>query len=205
MPYTTSWSDSATSAGMGLASRRWFLPKTATLAVQPRDIRRAPAFAWRTVFPEFETLAMGRELYDHPSEQDLNLFWRGSGWAARRMSATIRWKATTIASGRRTQNARRCLSPPHPDWFARGYSASELEGYGGQPPADVLFQPWAWSIRWSRTPGSSLTVRGSTRGPRRRASTLPSCRWTRGRGGWCKCPACQIADRPGAADREQFR
>ena len=118
----------------GPGESQMVLPKTATLAVQPREIRRRPAFAWRSVCAELEQFTMGRGLYNQPSAQDMDVFWHrlrvgGEGYVCNHSLYGYYdrfWK--------KNPKCPEVFVAAHPDWFSQGYSTSELEGHGGQPP-----------------------------------------------------------------------
>ena len=63
---------------------RWFgpgelemvLPKTATLAVQSKDIRRGPAFAYRQPFGPMDIIT---NQWNHANPQEINLFYAAAG------------------------------------------------------------------------------------------------------------------------------
>ncbi|OHB81752.1 MAG: hypothetical protein A2V98_07440 [Planctomycetes bacterium RBG_16_64_12] len=175
----------------GPGESQMVLPKTATLAVQPREIRRAPAFAWRCVFPELEQLTMGRGLYNQPSEQDMNVFWlrlRAGGEAYACNHSLERyydrfWK----------KNAKcpEVFVAAHPDWFAQGYSASELEAYGGQPP-QLCYSSQGVADQVVADARKFFDGQGVEIGAEAAGNYFAVAPMDRGgRGGWCKCPACQ--------------
>ena len=109
------------------------LPKTKSLAVQSREVRRAPAFAWRSVSNmwDSERLTMARGLYNHPSEEDLHLFWVRLREGGEAYSCSESLYGFCDRFWQENPKCPEVFVAPHSDWFAQGYTANELENYEG--------------------------------------------------------------------------
>jgi hypothetical protein len=179
---------------------RWFgpgvlqmtVPKTTTLAVQPREIRRVPAFVWRTVFPELEGLQMGRELYGNPSARDMALFWRRLRLGGEAYACNHSLYGYYDRFWQKNARCPEVFVAAHPDWFARGYSASELESDDGRPPQMCLSNQGFVDqvVADARKYFDSQDVATGAVATGRYFALVPMDRG--GRGGWCKCPNCQL-------------
>ena len=85
---------------------RWFgpgelemeLPQSVTLVVEPKEVRRAPAFAYRV--PRGPQWII-TEQWNHASPQEIRLFYARRELAARNTAPTTRSRVTTIVLGGR--------------------------------------------------------------------------------------------------------
>lgn len=166
-------------------------PSTATLVVAPREIRRAPAFAWRVMHTELDHYAMARELFDNPSEEEMNLFWRrqrigGEGYACNHSLERYFdrfWK--------KNPKCPDLFVAEHPDWFAQGYTEEEQVAFGNQPPQlcyshpGVVAQVVADARKFFDGGGAEIGAEAAGN-----YFAMVPMDWG-GRGSWCKCPDCQ--------------
>ncbi len=165
-------------------------PETDTLIVEPREVRRRPAFAWRTMFP-WTQFTMARELYGQPSDEDLALFWRRlrAGGEAYACNHSLEGYYDRFW----TQNPQHpeVFVTAHPDWFAQGYSATDLEAYGGQPPQLCYSNPGLVDqvVNDARRYFDGEGAANGAEAAGKFFAMVPMDRG--GRGHWCKCPECQ--------------
>lgn len=174
----------------GPGESQMVFPKTDTLVVEPREVRRRPAFAWRTMFP-WTQFTMGRELYNQPSDADLDLFWRRLRAGGEAYACNHSLEGYYDRFWKQNPKCPEVFVAAHPDWFAQGYSESELEGYGGQAPQlcyssqGLVDQVVADARKFFD--GQGAAIRAEAAG--RYFAMVPMDRG--GRSGWCRCPACQ--------------
>jgi hypothetical protein len=119
---------------------RWFgpgelemvLPKKATLVVQPREVRRAPAIIHR--YPD-GPMKIITEQWNRPSPQDLALFWSRLRAGGEKYSCNHSFYGYYDRFWVKNPKCPEVFVAAHPDWFAQGYSASELKIYdkAGRP------------------------------------------------------------------------
>lgn len=120
-------------------SVRWFgpgelemvLPKTATLAVQSKDIRRAPACAYRQPWGPMEIIT---NQWNKPSRQDTDLFWSRLRAGGEKFQCNHSFEGYYDRFWQRSSKRPEVFETSHPDWFGQGYSDEVLKKFGGQPP-----------------------------------------------------------------------
>ena len=117
----------------GPGDSQMVFPETDTLVVEPREVRRRPAFRWSTMFP-WTQFKMARELYNQPSHEDLSLFWLRLRMGGEAYACNHSLEGYYDRFWKPNPKHPEVFVAEHPDWFAQGYSASDLEEYAGQPP-----------------------------------------------------------------------
>lgn len=174
----------------GPGDSQMVFPETDTLVVEQREVRRRPAFAWRTMFP-WTQFKMARELYSQPSNEELSLFWRRLRMGGEAYACNHSLEGYYDRFWMRNPHHPEVFVAEHHDWFAQGYSASEREAYGGQPPQlcyshpGVVDQVVADARRY-------FDGEGAARGAEAAGKFFALVPMDRGgRGHWCKCPDCQ--------------
>src|SRR5262245_61581597 len=85
------------------------------------------------MFP-WTQFTMGRELYNQPSHADLDLFWRRLRVGGPAYACNHSLEGYYDRFWKQNPKCPEVFVAAHPDWFAQGYSESDLEGYGGQAP-----------------------------------------------------------------------
>lgn len=177
---------------------RWFgpkesqtvFPKSSTLTLKPSDVRRRPALAWRAVFP-WTKFEIARELYDHPSDVELDLFWKRHRIGGEAYACNHSLEGYYDRFWKKNSNNPDAFVTEHHDWFAQGYTATELEAYGGQPPQlcysqqGVIDQVVSDARNYFDGQGAAV----GTEAAGRFFAMVPMDRG--GRGHWCRCPQCR--------------
>lgn len=175
----------------GPGEAQMVFPTKATLVVQPREIRRAPAFAWRSMHAVLETYAMARELYDNPNEHDMHLFWRRQRVGGEAYACNHSLERYFDRFWKQNPKCPELFVAAHPDWFAQGYSESEQEAFGRLPPQlcyshqGVVDQVVADARKFFDGQGAEPGAEAAGN-----FFAMVPMDWG-GRGGWCKCSACQ--------------
>jgi hypothetical protein len=177
----------------GPGESQMVLPQTATLAVRPLDVRRKPAFVWRAVSPDWgsESLTMGRALYGNPSAPELNLFWSRLRLGGEAYACNHSFQGYDNRFWKKYPDTAASFVAAHPEWFAQGYTESELKDRDGLPPQlcfssqGLLDQVVADARKYFDGRGLEL---GAVAAGRYFAMVPMDAG---GRAGWCKCPACQ--------------
>jgi len=174
----------------GPGDSQMVFPKTATLVVEPREVRRRPAFAWRTMFP-WTQFTMARELYNQPSDADLALFWRRLRAGGEAYACNHSLEGYYDRFWKQNPKCPDVFVAAHPDWFAQGYSESELEGYSGQPP-QLCYSNQRLVDQVVTDARKYFDGEGAANGAEAAGKFFAMVPMDRGgRGHWCKCPDCQ--------------
>jgi len=178
-------------------------PKSATLLIKPCDVRRRPAFAWRSIFP-WTKFVIARELYNQPSDPDLDMFWRRHRTGGEAYACNHSLEGYYDRFWKQNPKNPDVFVAEHPDWFAQGYTVSELEAYGGQPPQlcysnqGLVDQVVADARKYFDGGGTSV----GTEAAGKFFAMVPMDRG--GRGHWCKCPTCQAQIDQQRLDENRF-
>ncbi|MCX7424983.1 MAG: DUF4838 domain-containing protein [Planctomycetia bacterium] len=155
-------------------------PKTATLVVQPREIRRAPVLGYRHPYGPMEIIS---EQWNHPSPQDIALFW------ARLRAGGEKYSCNHSFGGYYDRFwAKNPKSPEmfHPDWFAQGYP--------GQPP-QMCYSNQGFIDQVVADARKFFDDQGAVAGAQAMGKyfgLVPMDTYLC----WCKCPACQAQLEP---------
>ncbi len=96
-------------------------PQTKTLSVSPQNIRRRPAFLWRSLWPP-SAFGILEKLWGHPSPQEVQVFF-----------ARLKVGGEKYACNHSFYGYYDRFLNTHPEWFARGYE--------GQPPQMCYSNP----------------------------------------------------------------
>ena len=174
----------------GPGDSQMVFPETETLVVEPQDIRRRPAFAWRTMFP-WTQFTMALELYNQPSHEDLALFWRRLRAGGEAYACNHSLEGYYDRFWMQNPQHPDVFVAEHPDWFAQGYSASDLEAYGGQPP-QLCYSNQELVEQVVRDARRYFDGEGAANGAEAAGKFFAMVPMDRGgRGHWCRCPECQ--------------
>jgi len=174
----------------GPGDSQMVFPETDTLVVEPREVRRRPAFAWRTMFP-WTQFTMARELYNQPSNEDLDLFWRRLRAGGEAYACNHSLEGYYDRFWMQNPKQPEVFIAEHPDWFAQGYSASDLEGYGGQPP-QLCYSSQGLVDQVVADARKYFDGEGAANGAEAAGNFFAMVPMDRGgRGHWCKCADCQ--------------
>jgi len=175
----------------GPGESQMVLSNTDTLAVQPCEIRRRPAFVWRSVCAESEPVTMVRDLYNQANSQDMDLFWRRLRVGGEAYACGHSLYGYYDRFWKQNPNCPEVFVAAHPEWFAQGYSASELEDYGGQPP-QLCYSSQGVVDQVVADARKYFDGQGAATGAEAAGDFFAMVPMDRGgRGGWCNCPACQ--------------
>lgn len=96
-------------------------PQTKTLRVKPKDIKRRPAFLWRSLWPPF-AFGILENLWGHPTPQEVQVFL-----------ARLKAGGEKYACNHSFYGYYDRFLKTHPEWFAKGYE--------GQPPQMCYSSP----------------------------------------------------------------
>ena len=162
------------------------VPKSATLAIQPYEVRRSPVFAWRGLSSHmYDTygLTMASNLYDNPSPQDMNLFWARLRLGGEAYQCNHSLYAYYDRFWEKNPKRPEMFVAAHPDWFAQGYD--------GQPP-QMCYSSQNFIDQVATDARKFFDGEGTVSGTPAAGKYYALVPMDRGgRGGWCKCPACQ--------------
>lgn len=174
----------------GPGDSQMVFPETDTLVVEPREVRRRPTFAWRTIFPWTQFMT-ARELYNQPSDEDLSLFWLRHRMGGEAYACNHSLEGYYDRFWMQNPENPEVFVAEHPDWFAQGYAADDLVAYGGQPPQlcyssqGLVDQVVADARRYFDGEGTANGAEAAGRF----FAMVPMDRG--GRGHWCRCRDCQ--------------
>ena len=178
---------------------RWFgpgelemvLPKTATLAVPSKDIRRTPAFAFRQPCGPQNIII---NQWNKPSQQDINLFWSRLRVGGEKYACNHSFYGYYDRFWKKNPKCPETFVAAHPEWFAQGYSESELKALGGQPPQmcyssqGFIDQVAADARKFfdGEAVQSGVQASNANQSLGQFFGLVPMDST-----GWCKCPVCQ--------------
>lgn len=174
----------------GPGDSQMVFPETDTLVVEPREVRRRPAFAWRTMFP-WTQFRMARNLYNQPSDEDFALFWRRLRAGGEAYACNHSLEGYYDRFWAQNPQHPEVFVAEHRDWFAQGYSASDLQAYGGQPP-QLCYSNQGLVEQVVTDARKYFDGEGAAKGAEAAGRFFAMVPMDRGgRGHWCKCPDCQ--------------
>ncbi len=161
------------------------LPHRATLVVQPREVRRAPAFVYRRPYGPGRII---RSLWNKPSRKDVDLFWARLRIGGEKYACNHSLYGYYDRFWEKTAEHPAVFEIAHHDWFAEGYPKGSRGAYKGMPPqmcysnqglvdqvvadADAYFS------------GAGAKYRAQAAGRYFAVVPMDNHRW-------CKCSACQ--------------
>ena len=187
----------------GPGDSQMVFPETDTLVVEPREVRRRPAFAWRTMFP-WTQFKMARELYNQSSDEDLTRFWLRLRMGGESYACNHSLEGYYDRFWKQNSNHPDVFVAEHPDWFAQGYSASDLEAYGGQPP-QLCYSRQGLVDQVVADARKYFDGEGAANGAEAAGKFFAMVPMDRGgRGHWCKCPDCQSQIDPQRLSENSF-
>lgn len=174
----------------GPGDSQMVFPETDTLIVEPREVRRRPAFRWRTMFP-WTQFKMAHELYNQSSDEDLTRFWLRLRMGGEAYACNHSLEGYYDRFWKQNPKHPDVFVAEHPDWFAQGYSASELEAYGGQPP-QLCYSRQGLVDQVVADARKYFDGEGAANGAEAAGKFFAMVPMDRGgRGHWCQCPECQ--------------
>jgi hypothetical protein len=114
------------------------VPNSKTLAVQPRDLRRAPAIKFRTCYYDLRNMLAG--VWGNPTSEQLLLF------RARLKVGGEKYESSGFEGyydrfwKKNPEHPERFVAT-HPDWFGHDYPPETLKRFNGQPPQLCFSNP----------------------------------------------------------------
>lgn len=177
---------------------RWYGPKESqmvyprreSLSVTGEDVRRRPAFLWRSIFP-WTKFEIALNLYEQASPEELALYWRRLRAGGEAYACNHSLEGYYDRFWKQNPSAPEMFEVEHPEWFAQGYSEEEQQGFGNQPPQLCYSHPGlvAQVVADARKyfDGEGAAARAEAAG--NFFAMVPMDRG--GRVGWCRCEECQ--------------
>ena len=156
-------------------------PKAATLVVVPKDIRRAPAFLYRSAYPLCPGGIAGA-LWNNPKPKDMRLFW-----------ARLRAGGEAYSCNHSFYGFYGRFLKQHPDWFAQGYA--------GKPP-QMCFSNDDFVKQVVQDARDYFDGKGAQMGARAFGDYFALVPMDNNK--WCKCPVCQAQMHEDQRDHPQF-
>ena len=164
------------------------VPKSATLAVGPREIHRAPAFAYRIGYVQTPYGLIGRELAGEPTGPDMALLWARLRLGGENYQCGHSLYGYYDRFWKKNPECPKTFVAAHPDWFAQGYSEEFLKRFNGQPPQMCYSNP---GLVKQVVEDARKFFDDQGANPDAQAASQCFAFVPMDNDLWCKCPACQ--------------
>ncbi len=182
------------------------LPKSATLVVQPQEIRRSPTFVYRRPYGPGGII---RKLWNSPNKKNVDLFWARLRIGGEKYACNHSLYGYYDRFWEKNPKCPEVFESAHHDWFAKGYpkgSAGANQGihngmYRGMPPQMCYSNQ---SLVNQIVADAQGYFAGHDAGYRAQAAGNYFAVVPMDNHKWCMCPECQ-AQLNGDENKDHYR